>query len=74
VICNLHSLDLARGYCDRLIGMASGRIVFDGAPAALTEHIARELYDLEANEVMGAAPAGLPAGASIPALDTAAAA
>src|SRR5215472_16056074 len=36
VICNLHSLDLARSYCDRLIGMASGRIVFDGAPAALT--------------------------------------
>jgi len=74
VICNLHSLDLARGYCDRLIGMASGRIVFDGAPATLTEHIARELYDLEAHEVMGAAPAALPAGASIPALDTAAAA
>jgi phosphonate transport system ATP-binding protein len=74
VICNLHSLDLARTYCDRLIGMASGRIVFDGAPATLTEHIARELYDLEANEVMGTAPAGLPAGASIPALGTAAAA
>src|SRR5258706_14819154 len=36
VICNLHSLDLARSYCDRLIGMASGRIVFDGAPATLT--------------------------------------
>jgi phosphonate transport system ATP-binding protein len=74
VICNLHSLDLARTYCDRLIGMASGRIVFDGAPATLTEHIARELYDLEANEVMGTAPAGLPAGAAIPALGTAAAA
>src|ERR1700739_1340194 len=53
VLCNLHSLDLARTYCDRLIGMASGRVVFDGAPAILTEHIARELYDLEANEVMG---------------------
>ncbi len=53
VICNLHSLDLARIYCDRLIGMASGRIVFDGAPHTLTEHIARELYDLEADEVMG---------------------
>jgi phosphonate transport system ATP-binding protein len=74
VICNLHSLDLARSYCDRLIGMASGRIVFDGAPATLTEHIARELYDLEANEVMGAAPAGLPADSTVPALGTAAAA
>ena len=32
VLCNLHSLDLARSYCDRLIGMAAGRVVFDGAP------------------------------------------
>lgn len=73
VICNLHSLDLARGYCDRLIGMAAGRVVFDGAPAALTEHIARELYDLEANEVMGTTPVGAPADSTIPALGTAAA-
>jgi phosphonate transport system ATP-binding protein len=57
ILCNLHSLDLARSYCDRLIGMAAGRVVFDGAPSALTEHIARELYDLEANEVMGTMPA-----------------
>jgi phosphonate transport system ATP-binding protein len=74
VICNLHSLDLARSYCDRLIGMASGRIVFDGAPAALTEHIARELYDLEANEVMGGSSRQDPSDSRIPALGTAAAA
>src|ERR1700730_9290979 len=74
VLCNLHSLDLARSYCDRLIGMASGRVVFDGAPATLTDHIARELYDLEANEVMGAAPADAPPGSTVPALGTAAAA
>ncbi len=74
VLCNLHSLDLARGYCDRLIGMSAGRIVFDGAPAALTEHIARELYDLEANEVMGAGPLPAPDGATVPALGSAAAA
>jgi phosphonate transport system ATP-binding protein len=67
VICNLHSLDLARTYCDRLIGMASGRIVFDGPPAALTESIARELYDLEADEVLGAASSGVPDGEAIPA-------
>jgi phosphonate transport system ATP-binding protein len=65
VLCNLHSLDLARTYCDRLIGMSAGRIVFDGVPAALTEHIARELYDLEANEVMGIEA---PADSTVPAL------
>jgi phosphonate transport system ATP-binding protein len=56
VICNLHSLDLARGYCDRLIGMAAGRVVFDGAPAALTDAAARDLYGLEAGDAMGAEP------------------
>src|ERR1700754_2936613 len=66
VLCNLHSLDLARGYCDRLIGMSAGRVVFDGAPSALTEHIARELYDLEANEVMGTAPSEAPVGDVVP--------
>ena len=62
VVCNLHSLDLARSYCDRLVGMAGGRVVFDGAPAALTNAAARELYGLEAGDVMGAEPAA-PGGA-----------
>ena len=57
VLCNLHSLDLARTYCDRLIGMAGGRVVFDDGPAALTEAVARELYGLEANDVMERPPA-----------------
>ena len=74
VICNLHSLDLARSYCDRLIGMAAGRVVFDGAPETLTDRIARELYDLEADDVMGAAPAQAPGAAAMPELGTAAAA
>jgi phosphonate transport system ATP-binding protein len=53
VLCNLHSLDLARTYCDRLIGMAAGRIVFDAAPELLTDEVARELYGLEADDVLG---------------------
>ncbi len=55
IICNLHSLDLARTYCDRLVGMAQGRVVFDDVPAALTEEVARELYGLEAGDVMAEA-------------------
>ncbi|KAA5603596.1 phosphonate ABC transporter ATP-binding protein [Blastochloris sulfoviridis] len=57
VLCNLHSLDIARLYCDRLVGMAAGRVVFDGAPEALTDTVARDLYGLEAGEVMDAGPA-----------------
>src|SRR5579871_4357729 len=65
VICNLHSLDLARSYCDRLIGMASGQVVFDDVPAALTDDVARELYGMEANEVMGAETPAMPEAAAI---------
>jgi phosphonate transport system ATP-binding protein len=52
VICNLHSLELARVYCDRLIGMAAGRVVFDDVPAALTDDVARALYGMEADEAI----------------------
>ncbi len=44
VIANLHTLDTARRYCDRVIGMRMGRIVFDGSPEQLTTDIAREIY------------------------------
>ena len=55
VLCNLHSLDLARKYCDRLVGLAAGRVVFDGAPAELTDRMARDLYGLESADVLGKA-------------------
>jgi phosphonate transport system ATP-binding protein len=48
VICNLHSLDLTRGYCDRVIGMAAGRLVFEGTPQMLTDAVARQLFELDA--------------------------
>jgi phosphonate transport system ATP-binding protein len=44
VIANLHTLDTARRYCDRVIGMRDGRIVFDGAPDQLTTGVARDIY------------------------------
>jgi phosphonate transport system ATP-binding protein len=52
IICNLHSLDIARCYCDRLLGMAAGRLVFDGAPAGLTDAVAREIYGVESDQVL----------------------
>ena len=61
VVCNLHDLDVARDYCDRLIGMAQGKIVFDGAPEALTETTARTLYGLEAEDAMTIIPPSAPA-------------
>ncbi|MFB9951569.1 phosphonate ABC transporter ATP-binding protein [Rhizobium puerariae] len=44
VITNLHTLDTARSYCERIIGMAGGRVVFDGPPQALDATAVREIY------------------------------
>jgi len=44
VIANLHTLDTARRYCDRIIGMRDGRVVFDGTPDQLTTGVARDIY------------------------------
>ncbi len=51
VLCNLHTLDTARAYCRRIVGMAAGRIVFDGAPDALTPAVLRDIYGDQDNEV-----------------------
>ena len=47
IICNLHSLEVAKKYCDRLIGLSDGKVVFDGIPEVLTTEISKELYDLD---------------------------
>jgi phosphonate transport system ATP-binding protein len=44
VITNLHTLDTARAYCERIIGMAAGKVVFDGTPEELTTDVARTIY------------------------------
>ena len=47
IICNLHSLEIAKKYCDRLIGLSQGEVVFDGKPNELTASISKKLYDLD---------------------------
>ncbi|MEI7713504.1 MAG: phosphonate ABC transporter ATP-binding protein [Rhodospirillales bacterium] len=44
VLTNLHTLDTARSYCRRIIGMSAGRIVFDGKPEELTDPVLRTIY------------------------------
>jgi phosphonate transport system ATP-binding protein len=44
VICNLHLLQTAKDYCDRIIGMRKGAVVFDGPPSQLSDALAREIY------------------------------
>ncbi len=44
VITNLHTLDTARSYCRRILGMAEGKVVFDGPPSELTTDVVRRIY------------------------------
>lgn len=44
VLTNLHTLDTARAYCERVIGMAGGKVVFDGPPEELTTEAVRMIY------------------------------
>lgn len=47
VLVNLHTLDTARAYCDRIIAMRQGRVFFDGSAAQLTDDVVRDIYGLE---------------------------
>jgi phosphonate transport system ATP-binding protein len=47
IICNLHHLATARSYCERIVGMRAGRIVFCGPSHALTTEQALEVYGTE---------------------------
>lgn len=50
VVCNLHTLDTARAYCARVIGMAEGKIVFDGHPGKLDGDTVRRIYGVDAED------------------------
>ncbi|MCR9122141.1 MAG: phosphonate ABC transporter ATP-binding protein [Phyllobacteriaceae bacterium] len=50
VVTNLHTLDTARTFCERIIGMQAGKVVFDGGPNDLTEAAARSIYGADGLE------------------------
>ncbi len=44
VVVNIHDVELARRYCDRIIGMTGGRVVYDGAPGGLGDEQLQSIY------------------------------
>ena len=45
VICNLHQVDLALKYSDRIIGLSGGRIILDAKTKDVDEEYIRKIYD-----------------------------
>ncbi|KEQ04313.1 MULTISPECIES: phosphonate ABC transporter ATP-binding protein [Pseudorhizobium] len=76
VITNLHTLDTARGYCERIIGMADGHVVFDGTPSELTAEAVQAIYGSDRDgagidESMTSTSINIPASAERPARSSA---
>jgi phosphonate transport system ATP-binding protein len=44
VLCNLHQVELARTFADRVLGLHAGRVVFDGSAASLDAEAVRRIY------------------------------
>jgi phosphonate transport system ATP-binding protein len=57
VIVSLHQVDIAMKYCPRVVALKQGEIVYDGPSSALNAPLLRELYGVQADELL-AAPAG----------------
>ena len=48
VIVNIHDVELARRYADRIIGMSGGNVVYDGPPDGLNDDFLKQIYGGEA--------------------------
>jgi phosphonate transport system ATP-binding protein len=57
-IVNLHFLDLAKVYGERIIGLRAGELVYDGTGEQADENVFRDIYgrSLTADDVLEAAP------------------
>lgn len=44
VIVNIHDVELARRYADRIIGMSGGKVIYDGAPEGLSDDYLKQIY------------------------------
>jgi len=50
VLCNLHQVDYAREFSERVVGMSRGSVVFEGPPSQLTDEILHRIYYREPGE------------------------
>ena len=51
IILNIHSIELARKYATRIIGVQAGQIIFDGKPEDLSDVEVDRIYLKESTYV-----------------------
>nr|WP_309098706.1 phosphonate ABC transporter ATP-binding protein [Fredinandcohnia onubensis] len=52
VLVNLHQVDVALKYSDKIIGINSGKVVFEGSPKTITKEDIQLIYGSEADELI----------------------
>jgi phosphonate transport system ATP-binding protein len=52
LVVSLHNVAMARKYCDRIIALRAGELVFDGPPMALDDARLRSLYGTSSEELL----------------------
>jgi phosphonate transport system ATP-binding protein len=52
VVVSLHQVDMAMRYCKRVIALNKGQVVFDGPAETLSPAMLRELYGMQADEIL----------------------
>ncbi|MFN8371318.1 MAG: phosphonate ABC transporter ATP-binding protein [Anaerolineae bacterium] len=59
-LINIHHVELAKKFCDRIIGIAQGVVVYDGVPEGLSSEVLHRIYRFDKPPVhVEAAPADL---------------
>ena len=55
VLCNLHQIDYALEFGERIVGLSGGEIVYDGPPQGVTQAVIRQIYPgLDDPNILGA--------------------
>ena len=68
LVVSLHNVAMARQYCNRIVALRAGSVVFDGPSSSLTDTHLRDLYGSHSDELLldeGHAPSS-PAARELP--------
>jgi phosphonate transport system ATP-binding protein len=44
VLVNMHDVELAKRFADRIVGLSGGLVVYDGSPSGLTDTTLLQIY------------------------------
>jgi len=47
VLCNIHDVQLAKEFCNKIIGLQDGNKMFDGPTETLNQNSLDEIYEME---------------------------